>query len=282
MEEKKTTQIVETTETRFSQAIKQEKYVNLINDTLGDKETAKKFIADISSVVGNNYQLKKCTTNSIITGGLLAQSLNLPLAQSLGFAYLVPYKSDGYMVAQFQVGWKGLVQLCLRTNQYECIGVRPVHKGEWVGQDEFGEDVFKFNHKYDNEEVIGYFAYFKLLSGFKKTLYWTKEQCEAHGTKYSQAHRGKNKGGEFDNWSTQFEAMSMKTVLKQLISKYGIMTTDINKVIEADQAVIEDGKYRYVDNEKNADIVSEIDLENETKVEDETFDQIINKLDSGE
>lgn len=267
MEENKTSQ------PRFSVAIKEEKYNKLILDTLGDKDAAKKFVADISSVVGNNHQLQKCTTNSIITGALLAQSLNLPLAQSLGFAYLVPYNSDGYMVAQFQVGWKGLVQLCLRTNQYECIGVRPVHKGEWVGQDEFGEDVFKFDHKYDNEEVIGYFAYFKLLSGFKKTLYWTKEQCEAHGTRYSQAHRGKNKGSEFDNWSTQFEAMSMKTVLKQLISKYGIMTTDINKVIEADQAVIEDGKYTYVDNQK--DVLTQKEIENETKTDDDILKDIL-------
>lgn len=236
-------------ELKFSLAIKQEKYATLINDTLGDKETAKRFVAEISSVVGNNYQLSLCTANSIISAGLLAQTLNLPLASSLGFCYLVPYKNKyGYSLAQFQIGWKGLVQLAIRTGQYETIGVKPVHEGELVGQDEFGDDVFKFDHKFDNNKVIGYFAYFKLVSGFKKTLYWTVEQCEKHGVRYSKAHQGKNAGGENDKWASDFETMAQKTVLKQLISKFGIMSIEIQKVIEADQAVIDNGKYVYVDN----------------------------------
>ncbi len=252
---------------KFSVAIREEKIQQLINNTLGDPETAKKFVAEISSLVGNNYNLSKCTTNSLISSGLLAQSLNLPLAQSLGFCYLVPYVNKGFTMAQFQIGWKGIVQLAVRTNQYETIGVRPVHKGEWVGQDEFGEDLFKFDHKFDNELVIGYFAYFKLLSGFKKTLYWTVAQCEKHGSTYSKAHSGTNKGGEFDNWSKMFDQMAMKTVLKQLISKYGVMTTEIQKAVEADQAVVDNnGKYNYVDNVDEEDELNETVVQND-KVE---------------
>lgn len=254
---------------KFSVAIREEKIQQLINNTLGDPVTAKKFVAEVSSLVGNDYNLSKCTTNSIITSALLAQSLNLPLAKALGLCYLIPRKDkNGYLQAQFQVGWKGFVQLAVRTNQYENIGVRPVHKGEWVGQDEFGEDLFKFDHKFDNEPVIGYFAYLKLLSGFKKTFYWTVAQCEKHGSTYSDSHKGKNKGSEYDRWATDFDAMSMKTVLKQLITKYGVMTTELQTAIEADQAVInENGKYDYVDNVDEEDELNETVVVQNDRVE---------------
>lgn len=263
-----------TNQARFSVTIQEEKYQKMINDTLGDKEVARTFVAEITSVVANNNNIAKCTTPSILGAGLLAQSLKLPLTQSLGFAYLVPYQStnkDGqtFNVCQFQIGWKGLVQLCQRTNQFANIGVRPVHDGEWVGQDEFGEDIFKFDHKFDSNKVVGYFAYFKLLSGFKKTLYWTVEQCEAHGTKYSQAHRGKNKGSDFDNWSKMFEQMAEKTVLKQLLSKYAPMSVEISRAVENDQAVIEDGTVTYVDNQKEADVVSTQEINDEITLPDD-------------
>lgn len=229
---------------KFSVVIQQENYQKLINDTLGDKETAKRFVAEITSVVANNYTLQKCTSNTIIAGGLLAQSLKLPLAASLGFCALVPYKNGDYTNAQFQIMWKGLIQLAQRTGLYETIGVRPVHKGEYAGQNEFGEDEFKFSHEYDLEEVVGYFAYFKLTNGFKKTLYWTKEQCEAHGHKYSKCYNAQ--------WGSNFDAMASKTVLKQLISKYGPMSVDIQKAVQYDQAIVnDDGSANYVDNPSN-------------------------------
>ena len=259
---------------RFSVTIQEEKYQKMINDTLGDKEVARTFIAEITSVVANNNNIAKCTTPSILGAALLAQSLKLPLTQSLGFAYSVPYQStnkDGqvFNVCQFQIGWKGLVQLCQRTNLFANIGVRPVHEGEWVGQDEFGEDVFKFDHKHDANKAIGYFAYFKLLSGFKKTLYWTVAQCEAHGIKYSQAHRGKNKGSDYDNWTKMFEQMAEKTVLKQLLSKYAPMSVEISRAVESDQAVIEDGTVTYVDKDKDTDVVSTQDIKDEVTLPDD-------------
>lgn len=230
---------------KFSVAIRSDAYQKLINETLGDKESAKQFVTDITSVVSQNSTLQKCEAGSILSAGLLAQTLKLPLASTLGFAYVVPYGDK----AQFQVGWKGLVQLCIRSGKYENLGVRPVHEGEALGLDEFGDEIVKFSHEFDLKPIVGYFAYFKLTSGFRKTLYWTVEQCEAHGTRYSKAHVGKNRGGEFDNWSSNFDAMAQKTVLKQLLSKYGIMSIELQKAIEMDQAVIEDDKPVYVDNE---------------------------------
>jgi len=234
---------------KFSVAVKTDTYQQLINDTLGDKELARQFVADISSVVSGNSQLQECDAKTILTAGLVASSLKLPLAQTLGFAYVIPFKNKkGEYQAQFQIGWKGLVQLAQRSGLFERLGVRPVHKGEWKGQDEFGEDLFKFSHEYDNAEIIGYYAYFKLTNGFVKTLYWTNEQCEKHGARYSQAHRGTNKGGENDRWATDFDVMASKTVMKQLLSKYAPLSTELQKAIIYDQAVVNaDGTPNYVD-----------------------------------
>jgi len=227
---------------RFSVAIRSDAYQKLINDTLGDKQVAQQFVADISTVVAQNRMLSRCDAGSILSAGLVAQTLKLPLSQTLGFAYVIPYGDK----AQFQVGWKGLVQLAIRSGCYETLGVREVHKGEACGYDEFGEEVIKFDHKFDNDEVVGYYAYFKLTTGFKKTLYWTKEQCQQHARKYSKSY---GNGSSSDNWTNMFSQMACKTVLKQLLSKYGIQSVEIQKAIQADQSVVqEDGTFEYVDN----------------------------------
>ena len=256
-----------TTQPKFSVAIRSDAYKKLINETLGNPEVARKFIADISSVVSNNYQLQKCEAGSIISGGLMAQSLNLPLSQSLGFAYLVPYGNK----AQFIIGAKGIIQLAQRTGLYERIGVRNVHEGEYLGQDEFGDDEFKFSHEFDDKEVVGYFAYFKLTNGFKKTLYWTTKQCMSHAKRYSKAFTNSS---TTSLWKTDFDTMAQKTVLKQLISKFGPMSVDIQRAVMADQAVI-NGRddYEYVDNEEDngeitstvVDTLPEMDEETEQK-----------------
>lgn len=145
---------------------------------------------------------------------------------------------------------KGLVQLAQRSGQFKTLGVRPVHKGEYKGQDpNTGEDEFFFSHDFDNEEVVGYRAYFELINGFQKSLYMTKNQCLAHATKYSQSYK-------FDKdkttlWNTEFDTMAEKTVLKLLLKRFAPMSIEMQKAILADQAVVnEDGTYEYVDNEK--------------------------------
>lgn len=233
--------------TPFSVTIRSDAFQKAINNALGSPEATKKFCADIISVVSQNPLLKECDAKTIISAGLTAQALKLPLSPTLGFCYLVPYKSKYGYVAQFQVGWKGFVQLGIRTNEYLKIGVRPVHKGEALGLDEFGDEIVKFDHKYDLEETVGYFAYIELIGGFKKTFYWTVEQCKAHARRYSKSY---GNGSATDNWTNMFDAMAQKTVLKQLMSKYGIMSIDIQRAIETDQAVIEDdGSLQYVDTE---------------------------------
>ena len=230
------------TQPKFSVAIKSDAYQKLINDTLGDKEIARRFVAEISTVVSQNPALQKCEAASILSAGLTAQTLNLPLAPTLGFAYIVPYGNK----AQFQAGYKALIQLAQRSGQFERLGVRPVHEGEYIGQDEFGDDIFKFSHEFDNNKVVGYYAYFKLLNGFKKTLYWTVEECEKHGRKFSKS---------YDNlWKSSFDTMAQKTVLKLLLNRYAPLSIDMQKAIQADQAVINvDGSYSYVDNPNYVD-----------------------------
>ena len=226
---------------KFSVAIKSDTYRNLINETLGNPQVAQKFVAEISTLVAQNYALQECEAGTILSAGLLAQTLNLPLAPTLGFAYIIPYGKK----ATFQAGWKAFIQLAIRTGQYKRIGVRPVHKGEWIGQDKYGDDLFEFNHQYDDNEIIGYYAYFELVNGFEKTLYWTKEQCQKHGLRYSQEYKNKGTG----KWVEMFDEMAQKTVIKQLISKWGIMSTELQTMVQADQSVIRgDGNYEYVDN----------------------------------
>lgn len=234
---------------KFSVAIQSDTYKKMINNTLGDPNEAKKFIANISTAVSANPKLQDCDAGSIISAGLAANSLGLPINQTLGFAYILPYGAK----AQFQIGYKGLIQLCLRSGQYKKIGVKPVHKGETQGQDEFGDEVIKFDHKFDNEPIVGYFAYFQLVNGATVTSYKTVEECKEHGKKYSKSYG--------NLWTTNFDTMAMKTTLKLLLSKYGIMSTEMQNAIRYDQAVINtlDGKevVDYVDNPQGQTIETE-------------------------
>lgn len=257
----------ETKKLPLSVALKSEAYQQLLQNTLGDKKIAQTFIANILTAVGNNSELAECSNASIVSAGLMANSLNLSMSQTLGFCYVLPYKTfdkktNTYVKkAQFVVGYKGLLQLAFRTGSYETIGVREVHKGEHIGLNEFGEDKFKFSHEFDNNEIIGYYAYFKLVNGFKKTMYWTKEQCEKHGKKYSKSY------GKL--WTESFDFMAQKTVLKQLISKYGIMSIELEKAVKFDQSVIENDQPIYVDNPMEDEPVKQVKntILNDTEIE---------------
>ena len=240
----------------FSVAIKTDAYKQMINGTLTDKKVAEKFVADITSVVANNYALKSCDAGSIIAGGLMANSLKLSLSSSLGYCALVPYKTKTGDKAQFQLMYKGLIQLAERTGQYKRLGVRPVHEGEYKGQDEFGDDEFKFSHEFDDKPIVGYFAYFELLNGFKKTLYWTSKQCVEHAKRYSKAFTNST---TTSLWETDFDTMAQKTVLKQLLSKYGVMSIELQTAVQADQAVIKSkDEFEYVDNETEEEVSSTV------------------------
>ncbi len=233
---------------KTSIAIRSNAFQKIAEDTLHDKKAALGLIAELSTIASINPMLQEVEPSTLLSAGLLAQSVNLSLAPTLGHVYAVPFnnKKKGTKEAQFQLGWKGLVQLAQRSGQYERIGVRPVHEGEYVGQDEFGDDLFKFDHQFDDKPIVGYYAYFRLLNGFSKSVYWTVEQCKKHGLKYSQTYRN----GYSSKWNDEFDAMAMKTVLKQCLSKWGPMSIEMRRAVQADQAVIkEDGSFDYVDNE---------------------------------
>ncbi len=222
-----------------------------------------RFITSIISAVEANPDLRECTNSSIVSAALVGEALKLSPSPQLGHYYLVPYKNNKAKTkeAQFQLGYKGYLQLAMRSGQYEKINVLPIKEGELISYDPL-EEIISVNLIEDevvreNTPAVGYYAMFqytKDFGGFKKTLYWSREKMESHALKYSQGYRAK-KGCTF--WEKDFDAMAMKTMLRQLISKWGIMSIDTPMAMayESDMAVIrEDGAKEYVD----ADVV-EID-----------------------
>lgn len=212
-------------------------------EILGQK--APGFISSILSVTNSNTLLQKAEPQSIMNAAVIAATLDLPINGSLGFAYIVPYKDQ----AQFQIGYKGLVQLAMRSGQYKTINVAEVYEGEIKSENRFTGE-YEFGDK-TSDKVVGYMAYFRLTNGFEKYMYMTREEAERHGKKYSQTFK---RG--IGLWATDFDAMAKKTVLKMLLSKFGILSIEMQRGIQFDQSVvhgdinnIEEATAEYVDNE---------------------------------
>lgn len=242
-----------------------------INSILGGKRGTA-FISSIVSAVQATPALQECTNPSILSAALLGESLNLSNSQSLGQFWIIPYnnKKKGVKEAQFQLGANGFKQLAMRTGQYKDIDFIAIHEGEYKGRDKFtGKQVFEFledDDERDSLPVIGYLAYFELLNGFRKSVYWTKNKMEAHADKYSMAfdldtyrkiQEGKIPQKDMwkysSYWYSNFEGMAEKTLIKHLLSKWGILSTELITAIDADTAVIhEDGTKDYVDTEEYA------------------------------
>lgn len=205
------------------------------------KDKTPQFIASVSSLVSSNEGLKKCDNGSILRACLVAASLDLPINQNLGFAYVIPYGNE----AQFQMGYKGFIQLAMRSGQFKTINVTEVKEGE-IAENNLLTGEIKFDWLPDREKLktIGYVSYMKLINGFEKILYMTNEQLNSHGKKYSQTYK---KG--FGKWKDEFDSMAKKTVVKLLLSKYAPMTVDMQKAQLADQAVIKDDTFQYIDND---------------------------------
>lgn len=270
---------------KFSLAIQSDGYKKLINNTLGDSKRAAKFIAAISSAVATNPGLQECDAGSILSGALLGEALNLSPSPQLGQYYLVPFeqkkyneKTKEYEVisknAQFQLGYKGYIQLAIRSGQYKDIDVIEVREGEYLGRDKItGKHQFEFIEdevERENKPIIGYMAYFEYLNGFYKNLYWSKEKMQKHALEYSQAYASDvKKGTSYSFWSKDFNGMAFKTMLRQLISKWGIMSIDMQEALSKDMSVVrEDGSYDYADNQP-------VILQNEKTTSEETKDGAI-------
>lgn len=251
----------------FSVVIQSDMYKKLINNTLGDPKKATRFIASITSAVATNPALQECEPSSIVAGALVGEALELSPSPVLGEYYLVPFKNskEGVTKAQMQIGYKGYLHLAIRSGQYKDIDVFEIHEGEFKGRDkETGKFKFEF---IENEAerlskpVIGYMGYFELLNGFRKTLYISKEEMEKHANTYSKAFNledyKKLQAGQIPEkdlwkyssfWYKNFDTMAFKTVLRQLISKWGIMSIQLQEAFTKDMAVMKDnGDYEYVD-----------------------------------
>lgn len=224
---------------------------NQINQVVGGKD-GQRFISAIVSAVNTNPALQECTNQSILSGALLGESLKLSPSPQLGQYYLVPFndKNKG-KVAQFQLGYKGYIQLAIRSGQYKKLNVLAIKEGELIRFDPLNEEIevrlIEDEEEREQANTIGYYAMFEYTNGFRKAIYWSKRKMGAHALKYSKGYQAK-KGYTF--WEKDFDGMAYKTMLRQLISKWGIMSIDMASAIDSDMAVInEDGTKDYVDND---------------------------------
>lgn len=226
-----------------------------INNVIGGQRGTR-FIAGIVSAVQATPALWECTNPSILSAALLGESLNLSPSPQLGQYYLVPYdnRAKGAKEAQFQLGYKGYIQLAIRSGQYKKLNVLAIKEGELVRFDPLNEeiDVKLIEDELIREEAntIGYYAMFEYVNGFRKAMYWSREKMAAHAKKYSPGYKKDlEKGTSWTFWAKDFDGMAYKTMLRQLISKWGIMSIDMITAMDADMAVIhEDGTKDYVEN----------------------------------
>lgn len=266
----------------FSAFLAQDAMKKKINEMVGG-EKGQQFITAIISAVSTNPGLAECDHSSIVSAALLGQSLNLTPSPQLGQYYLVPFndKKRGCKVAQFQLGYKGYIQLAIRSGYYKKINVLAIKEGELIKYDPLAEEI-EVNLIEDDElreatTTIGYYAMFEYQNGFRKTMYWSKKKMLAHANKYSQAFNSESyknlQEGKIPQsdlwkyssfWYKDFDGMAYKTMLRQLISKWGIMSIEMQEAYTKDMATIkENGEYEYVDNIETTYDEQETTLANE-------------------
>jgi recombination protein RecT len=226
-----------------------------LKEILGKR--ASTFTTSVLQIVQSNELLKNADASSVLNAAMMAATLDLPLNNSLGFAYIIPFNNkqkDGTWktVAQFQLGYKGFIQLAQRSGQFKSIDAKPVYEGQLVEDNSFAGISFNWSNK-KSDNILGYAAYFQLLNGFEKVLYMTVNELQQHGTKYSQTFR---KG--FGLWKDEFDTMAKKTVIKLLLSKYGPLSIDMQQAVISDQALItDDGQLEYIDTKV---VTTDVDL----------------------
>lgn len=241
---------------KFSVAITTKGYQSLIANTLRDPARVRRFTASITSAVAVNPALQECDAGTILAGALLGESLNLSPSPQLGQYYLVPFKNRkaNKIDVQFVLGYKGYIQLALRSGQYADLDVTEIKQGEYLGKDSMtGKPKFQFIEDDDQRDAlptVGYMAYFEYMNGFRKVLYWSKEKMMNHADTYAKAFSrqkyeellaGKIPESEMwkysSFWYKSFDDMAKKTMLRQLISRWGVMSIEMTKALESDNAV---------------------------------------------
>lgn len=259
--------------TTFSTFITSDAVKNKINSMIAGKDGGK-FITSLISLVSNNPEIAKCEHSTILSSALLGESLKLSPSPQLGQFYIVPFKENDRQtgelkrtVAQFQIGYKGYIQLAIRSGYYKKLNVLDIKEGELIKYDPLDETIevklIEDEEAREQARTIGYYAMFEYQNGFKKTLYWSRAKMENHAQKYSQAYRTDlKKNWKYSFWSKDFDGMAFKTMLRQLISKWGIMSVDFQTAIANDMAVIENDKPIFVDN--NEEYIEAQTIEPET------------------
>lgn len=233
------------------------------------KDSAARFISSVISAVQTNPTLAQCTKSSILSSALLGETLKLTPSPQLGQYYMVPYDNNKAKrkEAQFQIGYKGYIQLAVRSGQYRKITVSEVKEGEFIDYNPITEDVIMkpIENAREREKLrtVGYYAMFELVNGFRKEIYWTKEKMEDHAETYSIGYKSDlKKRTSYTFWSKNFDAMAKKTLIRQLISKWGIMSVEMQKAYESDMAVLdENGIPHYVDNQQNVQEIVHEEIE---------------------
>lgn len=213
-------------------------------------KNASGFIMSVLQIISNEKKLQVAEITSIYNAAAKAAVIKLPLDTNLQYACIVPYKDtkSGITYAQFQMQWKGFVQLAQRTGQYKTINVVDVREGELINEDLLtGDCTFKWEQDYDKRQalnIIGYVSFFELVAGFRKMIFWREEKLRKHAKKYSKTYDFQD-----GRWNTDFEAMCKKTMIKENLSKWGPLSIELSDAIKYDQAVVgDDGKPNYIDN----------------------------------
>lgn len=246
-----TTQQGVSTLKRFNACIASEQTQNYLQQVLHERKSS--FVNNLVALVSNQTNLQECAPMSLVYAALKATALNLPLDPNLGFAYIIPYKNNkkNTTEAQFQIGYRGLIQLAIRSGQYLLLNVTEVRHGEYRGENLLtGEVDIAMVPNRESQPVIGYVAFFKLVNGFTKVLYMTVEKVKEHALRYSQTYSSKyDYVRKSSKWTTDFDEMAKKTVLKLLLGKFGPLSVEMQNAIQNDQAVIDDqGEAQYLDN----------------------------------
>ena len=256
-----------------------------INSIVGNEKDGAKFITNIVASVQANPTLKECSNQSILSCALVAHSLNLSANPSLGQIYMIPFnnKNTGMKEAQIQLSYKSYIQLAIRSGYYKKINALAIKEGELIKYDPLNEEIevklIENEVERENKPIMGFYAMFEYINGFKKCIYWSNEKMLSHADKYSQSFNKKTMQDIINNkisqnemwkysspWYSKYEDMGIKTVLKQLLSKYGILSIEMQEAIEKDQAVIkEDGTPVYVDNDNDYYEITDVVEENDDK-----------------
>lgn len=254
----------------FAKPMVQEKLKELVG------KNAPAFATSVLQIVNSNSMLVNADPQTIFSAACMAATLNLPINNNLGFAYIVPFKNnkENKIEAQFQLGYKGYIQLAQRSGQFSRIAATPVYDGQLISENPLLGYEFDWSVK-PNGNPIGYVAFFKLINGFTAELYMSKEEVMKHANKYSQTAK---KG--YGVWKDQFEAMALKTVLKLLLSKQAPLSIDMQKAQMADQAIIRDvdkDEFEYIDHQES---IADLEAPKPTLSDDE-FNAALEQLNVG-